>query len=59
MPGHFTHICTVRRIAEHLFTNQFPYWPLAGSSLLKHDPKTCGCFMRKYKRTRLTESFVH
>ncbi|MDQ2774032.1 MAG: zinc dependent phospholipase C family protein [Acidobacteriota bacterium] len=50
MPGHFTHIYTARRVADHLITGQFPDWPQAGSSLLKHDPKTCGTIMRKWEK---------
>lgn len=32
MPGHFTHIYTARRVADHLLTGQFPDWPQEGSA---------------------------
>jgi len=50
MPGHFTHIYTARRVADHLITGHFPDWPQAGSSLLKHDPAACGAIMRKWEK---------
>ena len=50
MPGHFTHIYTARRVAEHLLTGEFPDWPQAGSALLNHDPKTCGAIMQKWEK---------
>lgn len=50
MPGHFTHIYTARRVAEHLLTGEFPDWPQAGSALLKHDPVSCGKVMQKWEK---------
>src|SRR5712671_352236 len=50
MPGHFTHIYTARRVADHLMTGQFPDWPQAGSALLKHDPVSCGRIMKKWEK---------
>jgi hypothetical protein len=47
MPGHFTHIYTARRVAEHLPTSEVPDWPEAGGVLLPHDPKTCGEIMQR------------
>jgi len=32
MPGHFTHIYTARRVADHLMTGHFPDWPNAGGA---------------------------
>jgi hypothetical protein len=50
MPGHFTHIYTARRVADHLLTGHFPDWPQAGSALLKHDPAACGTVMKKWEK---------
>ena len=33
MPGHFTHIYTARRVADHLLTGSFPDWPKVGRRL--------------------------
>jgi hypothetical protein len=50
MPGHFTHIYTARRVANHLLTGQFPDWPQEGSPLLKYDPVYCGTVMKKWEK---------
>ncbi len=50
MPGHFTHIYTARRVADHLLSGHFPDWPQAGSALLKYDPVTCGKVMQKWEK---------
>lgn len=50
MPGHFTHIYTARRVAEHLLSGRFPDWPQAGSAVLKYDPVTCGQIMQKWEK---------
>jgi hypothetical protein len=50
MPGHFTHIYTARRVADHLLSGHFPDWPQAGSALLKHDPVACGTVMKKWEK---------
>ena len=50
MPGHFTHIYTARRVADHLLSGHFPDWPAAGTALLKHDPVRCGQIMQKWEK---------
>jgi hypothetical protein len=50
MPGHFTHIYTARRVADHLLTGHFPDWPQAGNVLTSHDPVTCGNIMQKWEK---------
>lgn len=50
MPGHFTHIYTARRVAEHLLEGQFPEWPQEGSPLLRFDPVKCGNVMQKWEK---------
>lgn len=50
MPGHFTHIYTARRVADHLETGEFPDWPAAGNALEGHDPKTCAAIMKKWEK---------
>jgi hypothetical protein len=50
MPGHFTHIYTARRVADHLLTGQFPDWPQAAGALQGRDPATCGRIMQKWEK---------
>ncbi len=50
MPGHFTHIYTARRVADHLLTGKFPDWPKAGAALKGHDPVACGQAMKKWEK---------
>ena len=50
MPGHFTHIYTARRVADHLQSGQFPDWPDVGDALSGHDPVTCGKIMQKWEK---------
>lgn len=42
MPGHFTHMYTARRVADHLLTADFPDWPEAAV----RDARACGQIMR-------------
>jgi hypothetical protein len=49
MPGHFTHIYTARRVADHLLTGQFPDWPKV-PGLKGRDPVTCGKAMQKWEK---------
>ena len=48
MPGHFTHIYTARRVADHLLNGKFPDWPK--SPLLQYDPAKCGNVMKKWEK---------
>lgn len=54
MPGHFTHIYTARRVADHLASGDFTDWPardpLGGNVLRKYDPARCGEIMRKWEK---------
>ncbi len=50
MPGHFTHIYTARRVADHLLTGQFPDWPQTGDALRGHDPVKCGTVMQTWEK---------
>jgi hypothetical protein len=50
MPGHFTHIYTARRVADHLLTGQFPDWPQVSGELGGRDPVTCGHIMKKWEK---------
>jgi hypothetical protein len=51
MPGHFTHIYTARRVADHLLnTGEFPDWPEEGSSLRRFSPAQCGTAMQKWEK---------
>jgi hypothetical protein len=49
MPGHFTHIYTARRVADHLLTGQFPDWPQVGQ-LNGRDPIRCGQIMKNWEK---------
>ncbi len=51
MPGHFTHIYTARRVADHLLSGQFPDWPNASTGAIAgHDPVTLGNLMKKWEK---------
>lgn len=50
MPGHFTHIYTARRVADHLITGKFPDWPKVGPGLKARDPVACGQAMKKWEK---------
>jgi hypothetical protein len=50
MPGHFTHIYTARRVADHLLTGRFPDWPDVGVRLKGRDPVTLGKIMQKWEK---------
>jgi hypothetical protein len=49
MPGHFTHIYTARRVADHLLAGHFPDWPQV-HGLKGRDPVTCGKAMQKWEK---------
>ena len=50
MPGHFTHIYTARRVADHLLSGHFPDWPFPIPELAGHSPQDCGWVMRKWEK---------
>jgi hypothetical protein len=50
VPGHFTHIYTARRVADHLMNGELPDWPEVGEGLLGHDPVALGEIMRDYEK---------
>src|SRR6516225_1909642 len=42
MPGHFTHMYTARRVADHLLTGEFSDWP----EQAVREARECGRIMR-------------
>ena len=50
MPGHFTHIYTARRVADHLLTGEFPDWPLPIPELSHFTPNACGQAMKAWEK---------
>ncbi|SEI20751.1 hypothetical protein [Paraburkholderia hospita] len=47
MPGHFTHIYTARRVADHLSSGKVTDWP---SELAQYKPEFCGEVMRHWEK---------
>ena len=50
MPGHFTHIYTARRVADHLLSGQFPDWPMPLPELQNYSPQACGQAMQEWEK---------
>ncbi|MGZ3234892.1 MAG: zinc dependent phospholipase C family protein [Croceibacterium sp.] len=50
MPGHFTHIYTARRVADHLLTGRFPDWPVPVPELAHFTPQACGQAMKDWEK---------
>ena len=50
MPGHFTHIYTARRVADHLINGQVPDWPGAAGLFQHFGPHDCGHIMQNWEK---------
>lgn len=50
MPGHFTHIYSARRVADHLLSGHFPDWPVPIPELQNYSPQQCGQVMKEWEK---------
>ncbi|MDE2370796.1 MAG: zinc dependent phospholipase C family protein [Burkholderiales bacterium] len=50
MPGHFTHIYTARRVADHLLRGEIPDWPTPIPELEHLSPRFCGAAMKRWEK---------
>ena len=50
MPGHFTHIYTARRVADHLLSGRIPDWPASLLEDSSYTPQQCGQAMKDWEK---------